>query len=585
LKRYLLAALLLPLLPLRLLWFGLQWLRLAFWRRRAMRPGRHYVLDWSGDIVETEHETRLAQWLRELFSPGEERVHLAEVRALRRSLELRAPSGLLIRLGSLSAGYAQCMELHAELTRIAKTTRVYVHLSSGAEGRELLVASAAHHVSAPPSVHISAIGSSTTAFFITRLLERIGLEAKVVSRGRYKSAVEPFTRTDRSEADREQATALVKGLDQALVTTLARRRNKSIAEIEEVMDHAPYSGVKAAEKQLIDASLREEELTAKIAADLGVSKLKLDRGDKLDRGGRLPRLRLLSARTREVGLVMVEGAIVDRRAPQQLSQATESEVIDDLRTALLDEDLAAVVLHINSPGGSVTASDAILAAVRRLDQEKPVVAYFSDVAASGGYYIACGARKIVASPKTITGSIGVFHVLPNLSALLARLEVGVDTIKQRRNADFASPFHPMSESQLDQLDLEVEEIYDRFLELVAGARRRTKAQIADVAEGRVWLGEDALRAGLIDELGGLEGAVSAARSLAQSECSEVPRLVHTKRRAQNRLPLAPASDPIALLLAQLGPLGRNETRLLREMWLLRETSHRPTWLYAPLLLR
>ena len=584
-KRYLIAALLLPLLPLRLLWFGFRWLSFWLWRRRTFRPGRSYVLDWSGDVVETEHERRLETWLREQFSPGKKSVRLSEVRALRRSLELRAPSSLLVRIGPLNAGYARCMELRQELVRMAKTTTVYVHLPHGAEGRELLVASAGHHVSAPPTVHLSPVGAATTAFFFTRLLGRLGLKANVVSRGRYKSATEPFTRTERSEEDREQATALVRGLDQALIAALESRPSLESRDLRALIDGAPYSGTKAAEVQLIDACLREEELMPKIAAGLGQSKLGLHRAEKLERGGKVPRLRLVRPRTTEVGLVMVDGAIVDRRASGQLTQAAGSEVIDDLRTALEDDGLGAVVLHINSPGGSVAASDAILGAVQRLDREKPVVAFFSDVAASGGYYIACGARKIVACEKTITGSIGVFHVLPDFSELLERLEINVDTIKLGRNADFASPWNPLSEAQREHLDREVAEIYDRFVALVATARQRTPAEIESVAGGRVWLADDALGVGLVDDLGGFERAVQLARELSTTACEETPRLVRTKRRAQNRLPLPPAPDPTSLIASRLGPLAPHESRVLRELWLLRETSRRSAWLYAPILLR
>lgn len=584
-RRYLTALLLLPLLPLRLLWFALAWLRLALWRARTMRPGRHYVLDWSGELIESEHEGRLERWLRDLVWPADEGVRLDEVRALVRSLERRAPSGLIVRLGPLDAGYARCMELRELLASIARHTQVHVQLRGATEGRELMVASAAHHVSAAPSAQVAPVGASATTFFGTRLLGRLGLRARVASRGRYKSAIEPFTREDRSEADREQTTALVEGLDRLLISTLSERRGRSAEEITAVLDAAPYSGQRAAERGLIDATLREDELIGRIAREVGPARFRLERGDGLTRGAEPPRLHLVPSARREIGLVMIEGAIVDRRAPHELTQAAESEVIDDLRTAQADEDLAAVVLYVDSPGGSVSASDAILGAVQRLDQEKPVVAYFSDVAASGGYYVACGARRIVASPHTITGSIGVFQMLPDASALLEKLEIGVDTVKLRAHADFGSPFRAPTEEEERHADLEVEEIYERFLDLVAAARKRPKEQIAEAAEGRVWLGVEAHARGLVDELGGLETALNAARGLAAVPCEEVPRLVRTKRRAQNRLPAPYRPDPAAAFVARLGGLGVREARLLRELWWLRRTSGRSSWLYAPMLVR
>lgn len=584
-KRLALALLLLPLLPLRLLWFLGAWLRFAAWRRRSFRPGRLYVLDWAGEVIETEHEGRVERWLRALFWPAEDGVVLSEVRALRRAFELRAPAGLVIRLGRLDAGYAKCMELRALLAELTRHTRVHVLLRSGAEGRELLVASAAQHVSAPPSVHIAPLGASATAFFGTRLLGRLGLRARVASRGRYKSAIEPFTREGRSEPDREQTLALIEGLDQLLLSTLATARKRSVEDITALVDSAPHSGELAAARGLIDACLREEELVDQLQRDEGRDRFRLDRGERLLRGAEVPRLRLVPSREKEVGLVMVEGAIVERRAPHELTQAAADEVVDDLRSALEDEDLAAVVLYVDSPGGSVAASDAILGAVRRLDREKPVVAYFSDVAASGGYYVACGARRIVASPHTITGSIGVFQLLPDVSGLLEKLELGVDTLKLRRHADFGSPFRAPTEEETRHSDQEVEEIYQRFLELVAAARGRPKEEIAEAAEGRVWLGQEAHARGLVDELGGLEAALAAARALSAAPCREIPRLVRTKRRAQNRLPVPHRADPAASFVAGLGGLRPSEERLLRELWWLRRTSRDRRWLYAPLIVR
>lgn len=584
-KRYLGALLLLPFFPLRLLWWVVAGLRFALWRRRTFKAGRYYVLDWAGEVIETEPEGRIERWARELFWPGDDGVMLSEVRALSRALKRRAPSGLIIRLGPLDAGYAKCMELRALLAEIARHTTVYVELGSGAGGRELLVASAAQHVSAPPSVHIAPVGAAATTFFGTRLLGRLGLTARVASRGRYKSAIEPFTREDRSEADREQTTKLVEGLDRLLVSTLAESRRRSEEELAQLMDDAPYSGQRAAERGLIDLVLREDELVAKLGQEVGVDHFRLDRGEGLVRGDEVPRLRLLPPSKKEIGLVMVEGAIVDRHAPQQLTQAAASEVIDDLRSAQADEDLAAVVLYVDSPGGSVAASDAILGAVRRLDQEKPVVAYFSDVAASGGYYIACGARRIVASPYTITGSIGVFQMLPDASRLLEKLEIAVDTVKLRRHADFGSPFRAPTEEEMQHSDHEVEEIYERFLELVATARKRPKDEVAQAAEGRVWLGQEAHAQGLVDELGGLETALAAARTLAAVPCEEVPRRVRTKRRAQDRLPVPRHPDPAAAFVAGLGALRPAEARLLRELWWLRSTGAQASWLYAPFLVR
>jgi protease-4 len=238
--------------------------------------------------------------------------------------------------------------------------------------------------------------------------------------------------------------------------------------------------------------------------------------------------------------------------------AVEAAVVADLRAALADPHIGAVILHVNSRGGSVTASDGIYAAVRRLNQEKPVIACFGEVAASGGYYVACGARAIVASPLTVTGSIGVFAMFPTWPGLTERLSIQHDVIKNRSHAALYDPWGGFDDEARALADREVGAMYEDFLNLVATARHKTRDEIHAVAEGRVWIGADALRVGLVDGLGGMTEASERARKAYGKPLADEMVLVKARGHETRPLPFRPEKAaqlalPLEWLEAWSGP--------------------------------
>lgn len=557
----------------------------ALARRRALM-GRGWVeLSLAGEISELPKEESLQEQLvrRLTKRPEPKHVILARVRKLVDELIAdRHARGMLVRLGALSGGWSTADSLRGELLRLRDAGKyVLVHVERGAGNMELLVASAASRLLVPPTSTLAAGGAAAPGLFFRGLLDRVGVTPEVLSAGRFKSAPDQFSRRDRSPADLEQTQAIVDRLDQALIAALQRGRGLDEGQARDLLAAAPTVGRRAKKLGFVDGLALDEDLVAAVRAADGIERAKspMPAGTYL----KLKRPPLPWKRVeRHVGVVRVHGNIVDE-PPSGLNGtaevAAEKRVVADLRAALSDPSVGAVVLHVNTRGGSVTASDGIWSMVKRLDASKPVVACFSDVAASGGYYVACGARAIVASPLTVTGSIGVFAVVPTWPELTRRLEIGHDVVKNRKNADLYNPWSGFDDERRAHAQREVEEMYEAFLERVTAARGMSRDAADAVAQGRVWMGSDALDAKLVDGLGGLEEAVDRAKSFAGGKFTAEPRLVRARLPQSRPKPppqegaVSPAELARALVFgvpaiaAQVGDvLGRpGEARLLFEL--------------------
>lgn len=583
---------------------GLLWPLRELARRRAL-AGRGWVeLTIAGEITEMRREERLQEILlrRALRQPEPRRVVLERLATLVDEL-LADPlaRGVLVRLGPLSGGWAAAESVRRELVRLRDGGKyVLLQIERAAGNREMLVASAASRLLVPPTGIIAAGGTAAPGLFLKGFLDKLGLTFEVASAGRFKSAPDQLSRRERSEADREQTQAIVDALDEALVGALRSGRGLEEDHAKSFLQEAPIVGRRAKELGFVDGLALDEGLLEEVRAADGI-----DRGLPPLGAGRYLQIRRprkpWERVERHVGVVRVVGNIVDEPPPQGLGPstevATEKRVVSDLRAALRDSNVGAVVLLIDSRGGSVTASDAIWAAVKRVDQDKPVVAYFSDFAASGGYYVACGARSIVCSPLTITGSIGVFSVIPTWPDLTRRLDVGHDVVKNLKNADLYNPWSGFDTDRRQHAQREVEVMYEAFLDRVVSARGMAREAVHEVAQGRVWMGKDAHEAGLVDGLGGFAEALDRARHLAGGRVAERPQVVRARLPQSRPSPAArqgavsPAdllrrialpSGQVDLLTAMLGTEA--EAVLLRELallWATRSPYGPAAWAWAP----
>ncbi len=500
-------------------------------RRRASGRDGWIELELEGPVVELYAAPKIS-FLRRFLPSGDEpsRVVLSNVKRLV-DAAIGDPSvkGVLVRIGGLGGGWAASVKLRSEIARLrAAGKTVLVHVKHGALNREYLVATAAEKILAMPSAMIAPVGSASATLFWRDALEKVGVRFEVAAAGRYKSAPESLTRNERSENDREQTQALIDAFDRSLLQAIAEGRKVTEAEAAAMVDAAPLTGPRALAAKLVDGLVRDEDLPV-VAGSAKEPIQPVTAGDYYRRRVLQP---LIERNKRSVGIVEVHGPIMDRGGMtlgylEKL--AIEKAVVADLRTALAEPHVGAVVLHVDSRGGSVLASDAIYGAVKRLAEDKPVIACFADVAASGGYYVACGAQAIVASPLTITGSIGVFATLPTWPGITERFEIHQDIIKNRRNAALFDPWRPRSDEERAHTQAEVESMYDSFLELVAAARKKTKAEADQVAQGRVWTGEEAFACGLLDGLGGLEEAIDRAKTAAKGRFRDQPLIVRAHR--------------------------------------------------------
>ncbi|MBX2813797.1 MAG: signal peptide peptidase SppA [Myxococcales bacterium] len=563
-------------------------------RRRALY-GRGWVeLTIAGEITEFRRDEVIQELLRRRLLQQKEprRVVLDRLHQLVDELVADTHAkGVLVRLGPVTGGWASADAVRQALLRLRDGGKyVVLHIERVAGNREMLIASAADRLLMPPTATIAAGGTAAPGLYFKALLNRAGFTAEVASAGRYKSAPDQFTRTTRSSADHEQTKAIVDTLDHFLIEAMQVTGRMDGSRARSLLESAPMVGIRAKQLEWIDGLAHDEDLAQATPSS----------GENTSSKAPLPASRYLQIRTlsnpfeprrRQIGIVKIVGNILDEGPPQNFGNAelaVEHRVVADLRASLEDQNIAAVVLVINSRGGSVTASDAIWSAIKRLNHEKPVIAYLSDVAASGGYYVACGARAIVGSPLTITGSIGVFSVVPTWRTLSERLGIGQDVIKNLPNADMYNPWMGFDETRRAHAQQEVEIMYETFLERVAEARNITRDAAHDVAQGRVWIGQDAHDAGLLDGLGGIQEAIERARSLVSGEqLAPRPIVVRSKKFQRRPQPartegaVSPA-DFLKLFTAP-SPSATILTQELLSLWLTQPPHAAPVWAWAPVV--
>lgn len=504
------------------------------WRRLRRRR-----IDWvrmtiSGALPELADNP--PWWQRRFMGAAAPLSLLALRRRLERLVDDAQIRGVLLTFEDLSAGWAAIEGLHEVLRTYREAGKRVVAYLPAADSRTYLAACAADTIVMPPSAYLSLTGVRVEATFLGDALRLAGLDAEVIAVSPYKSGGDSLARGTISPEAREQLERLVEARYSALVSGIAAARSFEPARVRELIDRAPLLAVDARDAGLLDTALYEDELEAFLASLDGTpttqpaepeagakqreAQLTIVNWHRAERILPLPPLR---RERRYVGVVRVEGAITtgrSRRSPLPLpliggSQAGSDSIIKALRRAEGSSRVAAVVLHVDSPGGDAFASDLIWREALRLGRGKPLVVSMGDVAASGGYYVAAPARAIVARSSTLTGSIGVYTVRPNAAALLERAEVGVAVITRGANSGLYSPARPLDAAERDALGRTVFEIYAAFKQRVSAGRGIPEERLEPIAGGRVWTGQEALELGLVDELGGFPAAVARARALAE----------------------------------------------------------------------
>jgi len=485
-------------------------------------PRRAYVLlDLAGPYP--DHRTRDPWWVRQPQTIEEVRRRLAVIRADRRA------AGVVVTIGDLPAGLASVQSLRGAFAEYrARGGRIVAYLTQ-ATTRQYYLASVADTIVMPESGTLELGGAALEVTFFGEALERAGIAGEFEQIAEYKSAVEPFTRRAMSEPMREQLNAILDSVFDDLTGEIAAARGLEPAAVRGTIDRAPLSAADGQRAGLVDTLLYEDELPAYLAE-----------------GRRPPAIvpwRVARRRLRAPFRWLMPGravAVIDVRGPIQMGESRprspiplpfvggeasgHASLIRALRAVERNPLFGAIVLSIDSPGGSALASDLIWRAVVQAGRTKPVVAHFGNVAASGGYYVAAGARRIIAQAGTLTGSIGVISGKFTVQGLAGRAGVHHEILTRGEAAAMTSPFLPFSPEQRRRLRAQADEIYGRFVDRVAEGRRLPREQVQTVARGRVWTGRQAMQHHLVDRLGDFKTAVDTAKELMGLAPSRVVRV-------------------------------------------------------------
>lgn len=432
--------------------------------------------------------------------------------------------GIYIEATSLNAGVAAYEEIRDALKDFKASGKFIVAYSDNYTQGLYYLSSVADKVLMNPQGMMEWSGLSSTPVFFKNLLEKIGVEMQIFKVGTYKSAVEPFISTEMSPANREQINAYLTSVWGQITNDVAESRNVSVESLNEIADrmlmfHPAEESVKCG---LVDTLIYKNDVRNYLKAMAGI-----DEDDSMPVLGLQEMINVKKNVPKDksgniIAVYYAYGDIYNSASSGISEQCIDAtKVIKDLRSLKEDKNVKAVVLRVNSPGGSAFGSEQIWYAVSELKKEKPVIVSMGDYAASGGYYISCNADTIVAEPTTLTGSIGIFGMFPNVKGLTDKIGLDFDVVKTNQYSDFGMPNRPLNDGEKGLMQMYVNNGYDLFLTRCSEGRGISKEELDKIAQGRVWTGSTAKELGLVDELGGLDKALEIAIAKADVDAYTV----------------------------------------------------------------
>lgn len=512
----------------------------------GIEPDSYLVVDLSTNFTDAPPALDLGV----LTGDKMEVVQLRDAtKAIRAAGTDRRIKGLLLT-GSLmpdglGSGYAALQELREALLDFkAAGKQVHAYLTY-ASTKDYYLASVADDIVLDPYGVVVMPGLATEPVFFAKAFQRFGIGVQVTRVGKYKSAIEPFVRDDLSPESRDQLQVLLDDIWRGILVDISTSRGISVADLQNLVDAEGMIRAEAAEAAgLVDRVAYRDVILDELKAETG------------RKGSQRPFKQIAlqnyavlvpeqgSHGAGRIAVVYAEGDIVDGEG--EWSQVGGDRFARELRRLRQDDGVKAIVLRVNSPGGSASASETIQREMRLAAEEKPVVVSMGSYAASGGYWISTFSDRIFAEPATITGSIGVFGVLFDIQKLTGDLGISFDRVKTGKFADALSISRPKTEEELEILQRSIDWIYDQFVEKVSVSREMDRDKVHEIAQGRVWSGTEALRLGLVDELGGLDAAIKYAAD--QAEMSAGYRVTEYPRKKE-------LGEAIAEFLQRLQPAG------------------------------
>lgn len=513
-------------------------------------PNSVYLLKMEGTVVEQgREENPLESVLAELPGANTQTAVglddlLSNIRLAKSDDNIR---GIYLKGGQFQMGHATAKALRDALVDFKSSGKFIIAYSDAYEQTNYYVSSVADRIYLNEVGVVDWKGITTQKMYYKRLLEKIGVKMQIIKVGSFKSAVEPYIRTSMSEADRRQTQMFQGGIWRELKRGVSESRGLSEETLDRYADM--YMALRPKGEYLscglVDSLCYVQDMDSVLAHAVGTAKFHLVKTSEMNRV-----VRPKEVAKDKVAIIYADGEIVDSGS----DGIVESKMLRTIRKVGKDKDVRAVVLRVNSPGGSADASEQIWHGVQTLREKgMPVVVSMGDLAASGGYYISCGADYIFAEPNTLTGSIGIFGTIPCFADLRDKVGMDIDGVSTNAHSDLevSMIYRGLNTAEEAMFQSMIEQGYDLFTRRCAEGRHMTQAQIKQIAEGRVWLGEDALRIGLVDELGGIEAAIAKAAELAGVE--EYRRVSYPERKdfLQEVLETLDKSTPEEKLMARI----------------------------------
>jgi protease IV len=419
--------------------------------------------------------------------------------------------GIYLECGALETGWSTAEEIRNALLRFKKSGKFILAYGEMMDQKEYFICSAADSLFLNPEGMINFAGLAATPIFYKETLDKIGVKAEIFKVGTFKSAVEPYINTKMSDANKLQTQSFLNEMWNHVLNQVSKSRKISVEALQDLADSNTLfeSATNLVHYKLADSLMYETDMVRYLNAKAGVKEDKdaqlltpTDVIKSIDNG---------DVEAQKIAILYAEGEIFDSGSEGIVAK----ELIKDIKKIQKDSLIKSVVLRVNSPGGSAYASEQIWKAISDLKKIKPVVVSMGDYAASGGYYISSGASKIVASPNTLTGSIGIFGMYFIMDELAQKIGLNFDVVKTNELSDFGNLTRPMTTIEKFKVQNYVNRGYDLFVKRCAEGRNIKDADIRKIAEGRVWTGSQALKNGLVDEIGGLDKAIALASKMGK----------------------------------------------------------------------
>ena len=433
--------------------------------------------------------------------------------------------GILIENGLLSSGWATTEEIRNALMKFRNSGKFVISYSDYVLTQECYyMATAADKIYINPGSMVEFKGLSSEVMFYKKALEKIGVEVQVIRHGKFKGAVEPFILDKLSEENRTQIKDYAGSLWNQVIEDISKSRAISAEQLNRIADNLDGDlASRALSNKLVDGLMYRDGLIDTLKVMSGISKDKDLNLVSMTKYSKVPDSKMTYSAKNKIAVIYVSGTIVTGKGNE--NNIGGNYYADVIRKARLDTSVKAIVLRVNSPGGSATASDIMWRELDLTAKVKPLVISMGNLAASGGYFISAPGTKIYADPMTISGSIGAFGLIPNVRKLLEeKLGLTTEIVKTNKNSDFPSILRPMNPYEKGMMQLSIEKIYSDFVSKVASGRKMSSESVDSIGQGRVWSGTSARKIGLVDEIGGLKDAIKGAADLAGLESYSVREL-------------------------------------------------------------